>query len=91
MRFEKKNFFYYSPARFLLGRKKRACKKPCLLFRPFWHTLLVDSEISFLFLLCRGMWIVNRIMQSATLFPFHCLTGDQIPDVNHVTQFAKLA
>ena len=78
------------PARFLLGRKKGRAKSH-VYYLDLLHTLLVDSEISFLFLLCRGMWIVNRIMQSATLFPFHCLTGDQIPDVNHVTQFAKFA
>ena len=41
------------PARFLLGRKKGRAKSH-VYYLDLWHTLLVDSEISFLFLLCRG-------------------------------------
>ena len=34
--------------------------------------------------------IVDRIMQSAAFLALHCLAGDQVTDVDHVTQFAQL-
>ena len=32
------------------------------------------------------MRIINRVVQAAAFFAFHCLTRNQISDVNHVAQ-----
>ena len=34
--------------------------------------------------------IVYGIVQSSALFAFHSLTGNQVTDVNNITEFAKL-
>ena len=42
----------------------------------------------FLFFLCRR--IVDRVVQSATFLALHRLAGDEVTDVDHVTQLAQL-
>lgn len=33
--------------------------------------------------------IVDRVVKAAAFLAFHCLAGDQVTDVDHVTQFAQ--
>ena len=50
----------------------------------------MDCEMSLLFVVWGGMWIVNGIMEWGSVFGLDWVRGDEIGDVNDVRELGKL-